>query len=81
VLGVFQGCVTEQRVDRRQSGVAGADAVAALEFQVIEEAGDQGRVEVGQVQLRGRQPGSAGGVLSVVLFDGGGGVVGDDDVL
>ena len=54
VFGVGQRGEAEQRVDRGQPGVAGADAVAALVFEVVEEAGDQRRVEVGEVQLRGR---------------------------
>ena len=51
VLGVAQRGVAEQRVDRGQPGVAGADAVAALVFEVVEERADQRRVEVGEVEL------------------------------
>ena len=62
MFGVGQRGEAEQRVDRGQPGVAGADAVAALVFEVVEEAGDQRGVEVGQVQ-RGRcEPGPLGGV-------------------
>jgi hypothetical protein len=51
VFGVGQRGVAEQGVDGGQPGVAGADAVAAVTLEVIEEAGDQWRVEVGQIQL------------------------------
>ena len=54
VLGVFGVAVlgvAEQRVDRRESHVAGADAVAALGLEVVEERGDQRRVELGDVEL------------------------------
>jgi hypothetical protein len=51
VFGMFQGSKPEQRVERGQPGVAGPDAIAALVFEVVKEAGDKLRVEVGQVQL------------------------------
>ena len=53
VFGVAERGVSEQRVDRRQAGVAGADAVAALVLEVVEERGDQRRVEVADVELAG----------------------------
>jgi len=62
VLRVFQGRVAEQRVNRRKSRVAGPDAVAALEFQVVQEGGYQGRIKIGEVQPRGRESGPGGGV-------------------
>ena len=46
VLGVAQGCVGEHRAQRRQAGVAGAGAVVALVFEVVEEREDDGGVEV-----------------------------------
>ena len=52
VLGVAQRGVAEQRVDRGQAGVAGADAVAALVLEVVEERADQRRVEVVEVERR-----------------------------
>ena len=51
VLGVAQRGVAEQGVDRRQPGVAGAGAVAAVVFEVVEEGADQRRVQVGEVEL------------------------------
>ncbi len=51
VLGVAQRGEAEQRVDRGQPGVAGAGAVAALVFEVVQERADQRRVEVGDVEL------------------------------
>lgn len=47
VFGVCQGGELEQGVDRGEAGVAGADSVAALAFEVVEEGGDQRGVEVG----------------------------------
>jgi hypothetical protein len=54
VLGVAQGKVAEQGVDRCQAAVAGRDAVAPVLLQVFQERGDQRRVEVGDVQAAGR---------------------------
>ena len=54
VFGVSEGGVSEQRVDRCQAGVAGADAVAALALEVVEERGDQWRVQVADVELAWR---------------------------
>jgi len=62
VVGMMQGGEPEQGVDRGQAGVAGADAVAAFAFEVIEEAADQRGVEVGDVQRRGCAAGELGGV-------------------
>ena len=54
VFGVVQGEVAEQRVDRGQAVVAGGGAVVPVAFEVVEERGDQRRVEVGDVQGAGR---------------------------
>jgi hypothetical protein len=59
VFGMAQTRVAKQGVDRGQTGVAGAGAVAAPVLEVVEERGDQRRIQVGEVQL-GR--GSAGSV-------------------
>ena len=48
--------VAVERVDRRQPGVAGPEAVAALLLEVVEERADQRRVEVGEVQPVGCLP-------------------------
>jgi len=48
-------------VDRGQPGVAGPGAVASLVFEVIQERGDRGGVQVGDVQARDRFAGSAAG--------------------
>ena len=50
MLGVAQRGVAEQRVDRGEPGVAGADAVAALVLEVVQERADQRRVEIVDVQ-------------------------------
>jgi hypothetical protein len=60
-LKVAQGRVAEQGVDRGEPGVAGADAVAALVLQVVEERAGQRGVEVGDLQAGGLFPGLAGG--------------------
>ena len=57
MLGVAQRGEPEERVDRRQPGVAGAGAVAALVFEVVEERGDQRRVEVLELERRRRLAG------------------------
>jgi hypothetical protein len=61
VLGVAQGGVAEQGVDRGQAGVAGPGAVAPPGFQVGEERGDQRGVQVGQVELAWVLPGAVPG--------------------
>jgi hypothetical protein len=61
VLGVAQCRVAESGVDRGEPGVAGADAVAAVFFQVAEEGRDGGGVEVGEVEAGRRLPGAPGG--------------------
>jgi hypothetical protein len=60
VVEVAQCREAEQRVDRGQPGVAGADAVAAVVFQVVEEGADQRRVEVGDLERGGLPAGLAG---------------------
>ena len=54
--GVAQGGVAHERVDRGQAGVAGAGAVAALGFEVVEEVQHQRRVQVGQASAEGGLP-------------------------
>jgi hypothetical protein len=43
--------VSEQRVDRREAGVPGAEAVASVVFEVVEERGDERRVQIADVEL------------------------------
>jgi len=62
VLGVGQRREPEQRVDRGQSGVAGADAVAALLLEVVQERADHRRVQLVDVQPGGRDTGAGGDV-------------------
>jgi len=50
VFGVTQRGVAEQRVNRGEPVVAGADLVTALVLEVIEERADQRCVEVGDIQ-------------------------------
>src|SRR5882724_5851605 len=62
VFGVTQRRVAEEGADGGQARVPGAHAIAPFLLQVVQEAGDEGRVEVGQVQLAGLL---AGAVLRV----------------
>ena len=61
MFGVVQREVAEQGVDRGQPVVAGGGAVVAVAFEVIEERGDQRRVELGDVQGGGRLAEAFGG--------------------
>jgi hypothetical protein len=57
VFGVVQRSEPEQGVDRGETGVAGAGAVGAVVFEVVEERRDQRRVEVADVEAaRGFSP-------------------------
>ena len=47
--GAFKAALVEERMDRGQSSVAGAGAVAALGLQVAEERADHGGVEIARV--------------------------------
>ena len=60
VFGVVQREVGEQRVDRREPVVAGLGRVAAICLEVIQERGDQRRVEIGDVQRAWRSAGLVG---------------------
>ena len=53
MLGVAQRRVAEEGADGGQPGVAGAGAVVALVFEVVEEGADQRGVQVGEVELGG----------------------------
>src|SRR6266576_2002678 len=59
--GVAQRGPGEQGPDGGQPVVAGAGAVAAVVFEVVQERGDQRGVEVGDVELAGVLPGALGG--------------------
>ena len=61
VLGVTQRGVAKQRADRGQARVAGADRVAALVLEVIEERADQRCLEIVEVEIAGRLAGVLGG--------------------
>ena len=61
VLGMAQRREAEQGVDRGQPGVAAADGVAALMFEVVEERADHRRVQVGDVEAAWRGSGALGG--------------------
>ena len=54
VFGMLEGEVAEQRVDRREAVVAGGRAVVPVALEVVEECGDERRVELCDVQLAGR---------------------------
>jgi hypothetical protein len=58
VLGVVEGEVLEQRVDRREPVVAGRDRVAALALEVLKEGRHKRRVELGDVERAGRRAGA-----------------------
>ena len=56
VLGMAQGGIAEEGVDRGQAGVAGPDAVAPVILQVLQERGDHRGVEVGKAERARRFP-------------------------
>ena len=58
VFGVAQRGVDEQRPDRGEAGVAGAWAVMAFVFEMIEERRHRVGIEVGPVQPRWRRAGA-----------------------
>ncbi len=57
VLGVPERAVLEERVDRAEPDVAGAGAVAAFLFEVVEERADQLGIEIVDAELVGRLAG------------------------
>ena len=61
VLGVVQGDVAEQGVDRGEPVVAGGHAVVPVVLEVVQERGDQRGVEVGDVQGGRALAGAFGG--------------------
>jgi hypothetical protein len=67
VLGVAQCGEAEQCVHGGQTGVSGADAVAALLFQVVQERAGQGRVQIGDRQVGGLLAGALRGKASSSL--------------
>ena len=54
LLGMIQGGVAEQRMNGGQACVAGAHGVGAVMFEMSQEAPDEGRIDVVDLQLRGR---------------------------
>ena len=64
MLAACSGClergVSEQRADRGQPRVAGADLVAALVLEVIEERADQRRLKIVDVEIARRGAGLLG---------------------
>ena len=52
MFGVAIGGEAAKRVDRGQPGVAGADATAAVAFEVIEESAHQRGIEIPELELR-----------------------------
>jgi hypothetical protein len=54
VVGHEDSDVVEEGVDGREAGVAGADTVVAILFEVMEEGSDQGGVELFEAELSGR---------------------------
>jgi hypothetical protein len=61
VLGVTEGGIAEYGADGGEAGVAGARAVVPVAFEVVQEAADQRRVQVGDVELARLLPGAPGG--------------------
>src|SRR6266851_9849440 len=54
VLGVVEGREAEEAVDGSKSGVACADTVLAVLFEILQEGADERRVDVREVESRGR---------------------------
>ena len=61
VLGMAQGRVAEEGVDRREPGVAGSDAVCPGGLQVLQERGDHRGVEAGDAERARGLAGPGGG--------------------
>jgi hypothetical protein len=61
MLGMAQRGVAEERADGSQARVAGAHGVAAVALEVVEEGADERRVEVREVEPRGRRARPLGG--------------------
>ncbi len=61
MLGMVQGEVTEQRVDRGEPVVAGGGPVVPVTLEVVQERGDQRGVELGDVQPARRCAGASRG--------------------
>ncbi len=57
MFGMVQRGIGEQRVDRGEPPVAGADTVAPIVFEVVEERGDERSVDVGDGEIRFPGPG------------------------
>ena len=53
--------IPEQRADRRQAGIAGPDAVAPVTLEMVEEGPNEGCVDLGDIEARGRGPGAIRG--------------------
>jgi hypothetical protein len=62
VLGMPVGGKAVEGTQCGETGVAGAGAVVALVFEVVQEAGDKGRVEIGEVELCRLLAGAGAGV-------------------
>jgi hypothetical protein len=54
VLGVLDGRVAEEAVDGSEPGIACADTVLAVPFEMLQEAAAERRVDVREVESRGR---------------------------
>ena len=59
--GWLQRGVAEQGVDGGEPPVAGADRVVPVDLEVVQERGDQRRVEIGDVERGRRLAGRGGG--------------------
>jgi len=53
--GLLQGDILKERMDGGQAGITGARAVASFLFEVIKELPDKGRIELLELQFRGRR--------------------------
>ena len=61
VFGMVQRGVAEQGVDGGEPPVAGADRVVPVDLEVVQEPGDERRVEIGDVERGRRLAGRGGG--------------------
>ena len=61
MFGMTQRGIPEERMDRREPGVPGAGAVAAVGLEVVQERGDRVGIEISDVEHRGFPPATRGG--------------------
>jgi hypothetical protein len=60
VFGIVEGEVGEQRVNGCQAVVACCGRIVPIGLEVVQEGGDERRVEIGDIEGAGRPPGPLG---------------------